>query len=93
MISVQNQPTGSETYPDPTPGNGTITFNSEHDTNTFPVNTIVHINCNEGFHLTGAPSLVPIRCEGQGVWSRPPPECIPDNEGKYTFQLLVHCAI
>ena len=85
MISDQDQPTGSETCPDQTPANGTITFNSEHDTDTFPVNTTVHINCSEGFQETETPSLAPIRCEEQGIWSRPPPECIPDNEGKYSF--------
>ena len=82
IISVQNQPTGSETCPDPTPANGSIFFNSEHNTDTFPERTIVQITCNQGFQKTGTSLLLPIICEEHGIWSRPPPECIPDNEGE-----------
>ena len=93
MIPVQNPPTGSHTCPDPTPANGTIVTGLQNilPNGTFPVGNAIVIRCDEGFtmneDLGNFPGLV-IICEEQGVWSQPPPECIPNEDCEYKLQSL-----
>ena len=77
----------SYTCPDPTPVNGTIRHGKDTTlpNGTFPVGQALAISCDEGFtmhvYLENSVVLVLI-CEEHGIWSQPPPECIPNDEGE-----------
>ena len=87
LISVQNLPTSSNTCPNPTSVNGRITTGNLHilPNGTFPTGEADGVACDGGFtmHVDLGPSpFLILISEEHGIWSRPPPECIPNDQGK-----------
>ena len=82
LISAQNSPSRSlQACPDPSAGNGSNSFQHDAlDDGTVRIGGHALPRCNGGFSLTGG--IFPILCEEHGIWSRPLPQCIPDDEGE-----------
>ena len=87
FISVQNLPTGSHRCPDPTPAHGSIVILGTVRPNTgiFILDDHVAVACDERFVMNvnlGNHRFALLGCEGHGIWSRIPPDCIPNHQGE-----------